>query len=88
MILKDAIRLVHDKLNIGYPIYAYETNKYFVLNMGNNNFSAIANNNTFVIDKETREGKWVPVKALALNDDGDLFREYDEADIKAIIRGN
>lgn len=89
MNLKEAIRLVHDDLGIGYPIYAIETNKYFVLTMADNNWNAIGNNSTFVIDKEKREGKWLPLNTLrskGLDDDGDLFREYDEQDIRRAIR--
>ena len=89
MNLKQAIRLVHDELRIGYPIHAYETTRYFVFTMGDNNWEPIANSATFVIDKEKREGKWIPFRSLrknGLDETGTFIREYDEEDIKRSLK--
>ena len=89
MNLKEAIRLVHDDLQIGYPIHAYETSRYFVFTMGDNNWEPIANSATFVIDKDKREGRWIPFQTLrknGLDETEDYFRVYDEQDIRRAIK--
>lgn len=89
MTLKDAIILVHDDLKIGYPLNAYETNNFFVFNMGNDDLEPILNDATFVIDKRKGDGRWIPFHVLrkkGLGDTSNFIRKYNKQDIRRCLK--
>ena len=74
--LKEAVAIVKSNEEDMKPLHAYESEKYFLFVMGNNSGEIIGNDSSYVVNRQTKEGKWVPRNALPLTDGGEYLGEY------------
>lgn len=77
MKLTEAIELAKEAESQAKPIHGYETDKYFVFIMADLSGQILGNNASFVVNKHSREAKWIPQSAFPLTDAGAFFREFD-----------
>lgn len=85
MNLQTAVKIALKEEKNGYPIHGYESDNYFVFTIVANDSSPLGNNCSFVVNKRSSKGEWLPQAAFPLDDDGNLFREYDEEDIRRVV---
>lgn len=75
MKIDEAIKIASKE---GSPVYAIESENYFVFTLGGESGDVIANDASFVVDKRKGAGKWVHMNGFPLKDGGKLLGEYSD----------
>ena len=58
-------------------MFVWESENYFVFSTTDNAGNRVLNNHTFVVNKRTRKGEWLPISAFPISDAGEFVRAHE-----------